>query len=121
MLPPPAGSKSIPVLAKASEAYKEWHNHLQHIPRLSRYSIGMKIDALFTQLIESLIHAGYATERNKKILVIDRAIVTLNTLKYFLQLIWEINLIDQRKFESLSMPLHEIGKMANGWKKYLET
>lgn len=80
----------------------------------------MKIDTLFTDLIELLIRASYA-EKGQKLNLVNHAIIELNTLKYFLQLMWEMKLLDHRTFGSLSRPLHETGKMMTGWKKYLET
>lgn len=119
MLPPPHGFQSIPVLAKTSEAYKLWHEYLKRFPRTSHYSLGTKIDGLFTSLIETLIKAGYAP-KDKKGPYIEQATALLDTLKFFIQTSWEMKLLDNNKYQTLSQPLHEIGKMLWGWNRYLD-
>jgi hypothetical protein len=36
----------LPVLRDLTDAYKLWHGFLPHLPRLSRYTLCAKIDAL---------------------------------------------------------------------------
>jgi hypothetical protein len=108
----------IPILYKFVEIYKTWHQELQNLPRLSRYTLGEKIDSLFCDLLELILEAGYAAKDNKKS-VIDRASIKLDALKFFLQLIWEIKLINTKKYTQLAEPLIETGKMLGGWRKQL--
>jgi len=106
------------VLQKITQAYKLWHSYLPHIERLTRYSLGEKINLLFIELIELVIIATYSA-REQKIIIVDKACIKLDLLKYFLQIAWEIKAIDNKKIAQLSEPLNESGKMLGGWKKQL--
>lgn len=111
---------NLPILQKIIEAYKLWHHLLPHIPRLTRYSLGEKINDLFIELSELVLTASYAA-KDQKSPVIQRASVRLDTLKFFLQIGWELKAIDNKKFAELSQPLGEIGKMLGGWQKQAVT
>ncbi len=75
---------------------------------------------LFTQTIEAILAAGY-TPRIQKNEAVRRASAQLDTLKFFIQLAWEVQVIDHKKYAALIEPLVEIGKMIGGWQKYLDT
>lgn len=100
--------------------YKIWHAHYAAFPRISRFSLGVKIDTLATDLIELLLLAGYAGSDQKSALV-GRAATKLDLLKFFLQVAWEVRCLDQRKYTTLIVPLNEIGKGIGSWQKYLQT
>ncbi len=93
-----------------------WHEFLQHFPRLSRYSLGLKIDNLFTEILELTFLAKY-TAKNEKLPLIEKAIAKLDLLKFFLQISWNIKALDNKKYIRISEPLNEIGKMLGGWRK----
>ena len=42
-------------------------------------------------------------------------------LKFMLQIMWEINLLDNKKYIALSKHLEEIGRMLGGWQKKTKT
>lgn len=111
---------NLPILQKITQAYKLWHNALPHIPRLTRYSLGEKINDLFIELSELVLTASY-TAKETKGPVIQRASVRLDTLKFFLQIGWELKALDNKKFAELSQPLVEVGKMLGGWQKQILT
>jgi hypothetical protein len=106
------------VLQKVTDSYKIWHNLLPHIPRLTKYSLGEKINVLFTDVIELILTAGF-TSREYKPALVQKASIKLDTLKYFLQLAWELKALDNKQFASVSGPLVESGKMLGGWQKQL--
>ena len=106
------------MLQKTIEAYKIWHGYQVHIPKLSKYTLGIKIDNLFTDLIECLLLAGYAG-KDQKAAFITRAATKLDSLQLFIQIAWEIKSLDAKKYGAISVPLHEVGKMIGGWKKSL--
>lgn len=110
----------MPVLQKIIEAYKIWHVHYASFPRLSKFSLGTKIDSLFTDLIELIFLAGYAGTDQKYTFVV-RAATKLDVLKFFMQAAWEVKCLDQRKYAVLAVPLNDIGKDIGGWQKYLQT
>ena len=90
------------------------------IPRLTRYSLGEKVNQLFIDLIELVLVATYANKEQKTVLV-QKASVKLDTLKYFLQIAWELKAIDNKRFAAVSAPMAEAGKMLGGWRKQLDT
>jgi len=108
----------LPILQKLIEAYKIWRDFLLHFPRLSRYTLGVKIDAIFTDCLELLLLAKYS-DKNSKLLLINKAITKFDSLKFFLQIAWEIKALDNKKYLHLSRPLSEIGRMLGGWRKQL--
>lgn len=107
---------NVTILTKASGAYKSWHGFLGAVPRLSRYTLGAKIDQLFLETVELILIASY-TQRSKKLAVIEKAAQKLDLLKFFLQIAWELKALDNKKYMALSAPLTEIGKMVGGWRK----
>ena len=121
MLTPPQrnfGSSNMPVLAKTADAYKMWHNILPHIPRLIRYSLGEKINLLFIELLELIFTAGFAAKEHK-LLIVQKACIKSDALKFFLQIAWELKAMDNKKFAELGALLVEIGKMLGGWQRQL--
>jgi hypothetical protein len=88
--------------------------------RLSRYTLGTTIDKTFCETIELVLQAGYAI-REQKYSVVLRAASKLDTLKFFLQVAWEIKAIDHKKYAAILEPLTEIGKMLGGWRKQLQS
>jgi len=91
---------------------------MSHFPRTSKYTLGAKIDAIFTDIIELILFAGYAS-REQKIVAVQKASTKLDSLKFFLQLAWEMKMLDHKKYAALSAPLVETGKMLGGWRKQL--
>ena len=90
-----------------------------HLPRLDRYSLGIKIDNLFTETMELIFFAGYSA-KTQKLAVVYKASTKLNVLKFFLKILWEMKALDNKKYIQLSQPLSEIGKMLGGWIKQLQ-
>jgi len=106
------------VLQKTLEAFKLWHVFHNAFPRLSKFTLGNKIDGLFTDVIESIFLAGYANHEQKLQFII-KASTRLDLLKFFLQVAWEIKCLDYKQYAAISPLLHEVGKMIGGWRKSL--
>lgn len=120
--PPPSGKLStsdLPLLKHLGDAYKVWQIALQNIPKLSRFTLGTKIDMLFIETVEFVLLAGYAPKA-QKLSIIKRASTKLDALRFFLQLAWEIKSLDNSKYLSVAKPLEEAGKMLGGWQRQLE-
>lgn len=96
-----------------------WHVFHQGFPRLSKHTLGEKIDGLFSELLESLFLASYATGE-KKAAYIMTASAKLDVLKYFLQVAWELKCMDHRQYAAITPLLAEVGKMIGGWMKHAE-
>jgi len=87
---------------------------LTSLPRLTRYTLGTKIDDLFSDCLELALLAGY-TARTEKYGAIQKLSIKLDVLKFFLKILWELKGLDNQKYTTLSTPLAEIGKMIGGW------
>jgi len=86
------------------------------MPKLSRHTLGTKIDTLFIETTEMLLLAGYAP-REQKGSLLKRTSSKLDVLRFFLQLAWEMELLDNNKYRMVSEPLTEVGKQLGGWRK----
>lgn len=75
---------------------------------------------LFVDLLENLIHARYE-ERRSKIEYVIAANTKLDLLKFFIQISWEIGVLEHKQFAAISILLDEIGRMIGGWQKQLQT
>ena len=106
----------VPILSKLSETYILWNQYSVHMPKVSRYSLGSKIDELLVDLIQIILFASYA-KKNEKLAAITKASVKLDAVKFFLQLAWKSKAMKTAHYTLLSQPLNEIGKMLGGWIK----
>lgn len=109
-------SNDLPIITKFSSAYKLWHSYLVHLPRLTRFTLGIKIDAYFVEGLELSLLAGYAPKEAKSA-YIRKLSAKLDCLKFFLKILWELKSLDNKKYITLSSQLAEIGKMIGGWLK----
>ena len=70
-------------------------------------------------VLEALFTASYLNKQ-EKLTYLKRASIKLDLLKSFLQISWEIKMLDNKKYAMLSLPLNEIGKMLGGWIRGIE-
>ncbi|MDP2656121.1 MAG: four helix bundle protein [bacterium] len=114
--PPP---RLLPVLQKIKSVYILWHGYYQVLPKTHRYSIGLRIDTLFVELIEATSIAGFLSREEKQPLV-RIAIRKNDTIKIFLMVLWETGSLETKRYVTLSLPLEEIGRMLGGWNGQLQ-
>lgn len=96
-----------------------WQEFLPHFPKRSKYTLGNKIDSLFVEILELIFIAVYLPREHKSP-YIKKSIGKVDLLKFFLQISWEINSLENKKYIALSEPLNEVGRMLGGWHKQLE-
>ncbi len=114
MLPPPRLSG---ISAKLLITYVEWHTvMIKHVPKSLRYSLGIRIDTLFANLLSAVSEAQFSArgEREQRIVA---AIALNDTLKFMLYALIELKGIEEKAFLSISQKLEEIGRMLYGWKQ----
>lgn len=102
------------MLQKVKTGYKIWHDYVSIIPKTSRYTLGGTIDKYFLQTIENILIASFLQKQEKQPFI-RKAIISLDTLKFFIYILWEIKALDEKKYITLSLPLSEAGKMLGGW------
>lgn len=108
----------MPILQKVADAYLIWHGNLANLERISRYTLGEKIDKLFLETIEYVLLAGYSA-REHKAAIVDKASTKLDSLKFFLRLMNRTKELLDKKYLEISQPLAEVGKQLGGWRKSL--
>lgn len=107
------------ISAKMLALYVEWHTILcHHIKKPLRYSLGVRIDGLFAEIIETIALAQFSSTENK-LLYVGRAIGKNDTLKFMLYAMSELQGITSKQFLSLSVKAEEIGRMLYGWKNQI--
>ncbi len=110
---PPHG-KFLPVLEIIKSGYILWQSYIPTIPKTSRYTLVEIIDKYFIQTIESILVASFL-EKQEKQPFIRKAIISLDTLKFLLYILWEIKALDTKKYTILSEPLLGAGRQLGGW------
>lgn len=105
------------IAAKMLAAYVEWHAVLsRHVPKNLRYSLGVRVDALCAEVIESIASAQFS-DPSSRMEKISGAIVKNDTLKFMLYALRELGGLEEKSFLSLSLKFEEIGRMLWGWKQ----
>jgi hypothetical protein len=84
------------------------------VPRLSRYTLGVKIDELFINILELTQTAQY-TKREDKLNFLQQLNRKFDTLKFFITLLWEAKGLDASQYGQLSQKLSTAGKMLGKW------
>lgn len=110
----------LPVIAHAAKVYRDWYQFRDHLPKKFRCTLGDKIDSLFIEILELLFTASYQNIESK-LPTIETAIKKTDVLKFFLQIAWDIQALDDKKYILLSEQTQELGRMVGGWKRQLLT
>lgn len=111
--------KGPAVIEDLLAAYKAWFAYRDHFPKKVRYTLGDRIDSRFIQTLELLTTASYQSTQ-EKLPTLARAVVSLDTLKFLVQIAWELRVLDAKKYEDLAERLRKVGQQAGGWKKGIE-
>jgi len=110
------GINDVSVVHKVLEVYKIFHKLTILFPKYERYVLGQKIENLILEILELILKASYLPKYKKKeILFIVSNKVDL--LKLFIRILYELKILNQKKYLLLSEKILEIGKMIGGWIK----
>lgn len=96
------------------ECYLLWHNFFVNLPRLERYTLGVRVDNLFTEILEIVLTAQHTKREDKKIFLAELS-RKLDNLKFFVTLLWEAKGLDANKYGQLSQKLATAGRMLGKW------
>lgn len=110
---------TLSIIQKFIAVYKLWNAAHNNIPKQSRFTLGAKIDAFFLDTIELLFIASYLG-KEEKVPILRKASTKLDLLKFFLQIAWELRVLDTKIYTDLSQSLDEIGRMLGGWRRGLQ-
>lgn len=104
----------IPVLNKSYELYKLFHEYRKVVPKQDRFTIYERSENVILNIIELLLEASYG-EKERKIIILQRASIKLNVLRFLIRLMKETKTIDLKKYAMLESVIDEIGRMTGGW------
>ena len=109
-----------PVIDRLKSTYKQWILIERNLPKCERFGLGQKIDFLFIDLLDLLQKSSFSPIETK-ISLLGQSLSTIDSLRFFIQLSWELKLIPSKQFTSIGQEIEEIGKMVGGWRKGLIT
>ncbi len=109
-------NNNLPVIKKVYELYKSFYAYSKLFPKKDKYTLGEKCELYILSVLELLIAAGSAP-KPEKIAYIRKANIKFDTLKIFIRLANEINMLDNKKYLTLQKQIQEIGRMIGGWQK----
>lgn len=111
---------NIPITNKLFSLYKTFYRYLKCFPKKERYTLGENIEnhilKIFTQIhyINQLPNALKENELYKLNAINE-------TLKKLFRLSYEIKVLGEKEYLTISENTQEIGKMIGGWIKYLKS
>lgn len=100
--------------------YKRWIPIQRNLPKGERFGLGQKIDHFFIELLETLHRASFSSVL-AKLPLLGEALLTIDSLRFFIQLSWELKLIPTNQFLTIGQEIETVGKMVGGWRKGLQT
>lgn len=109
----------LPVVEHTLSVYKIWYGYRDHFPKKSRYTLGDKIDARFLNVLELIATATYQNG-DSKVVTLERALTGIDIIKFLMRVAWELQVLDDKKYTTLSEKIQEIGRQIGAWKKGLE-
>ena len=109
-------NNEVPVIKKVYELYKTFYGYSKLFPKKDKYTLGSRCEIYILTVLELLIAAGSAP-KNEKLAFIRKANIKFDTLKIFIRLANEINMLDGKKYLALQKQIQEIGRMIGGWQK----
>lgn len=95
-------------------SYHLWFSYYQILPKTHRHSLGVKVDKLFTDIIEAISTAGFLP-KEEKLPWVKLAIRKTDVIKIMLMILWETKSFDNQKYIALSLKIEEFGRDLGGW------
>jgi len=107
-------NNDIPVLNKSYELYKLFHEYRKVVPKQDRFTIYERSENVILGTIELLLEASFG-DKERKIILLEKASVKLNVLRFLIRLMKETRTFDLKKYLLLESIIDEIGRMIGGW------
>lgn len=89
------------------------------MPKRDKFGIYSKVENICLDVFCFSVSATFM-EKCKKATILSEARIKTELLKRLLRMLWELDIIEQKKYLELELDLQEISKMTNGWIKYLQ-
>ena len=107
-------NNDIPVLNKSYELYKLFHEYRKVVPKQDRFTIYERSENVILGTLELLLEASYG-DRERKVILLEKASVKLNVLRFLIRLMKETKTFDLKKYTAIQTLIDEIGRMIGGW------
>ncbi len=111
--------KNETIITKSYDFLKYSIPILNKFPRNYKFTLGDRLQNQMSALLELFIEAYYTSPAQKRILL-ARANITLEKMRYFFRLGYDLGLYDSLRYHDFAEKINEIGKMTGGWLKSLE-
>lgn len=108
-------SKLPVIMMKTIDVYTTWQLYTKHIPKMTRYSLGVKIESLISDVLQMIASAQYNKD-TKQLAYIEAAIAKNDVLKCMLYVLLKTAGIEPKHFFELTEKTEEVGKILYGWK-----
>ena len=103
----------IPILKRSYDLYKIFYDYRKLVPKNARFSIYERSENLIVEIVEFLLEAGYS--KNDKSLLLEKASVKLNILRFMIRLMKETNIFGTKKYVVLQATVDDLGRQLGGW------
>ena len=107
-------NEDIPILKKSYDLYKLFHEYRNIVPKQDRYTVYERSENAILETLECFLEAGYSKSA-LKLIVLEKASVKLNSLRFFVRLMKDTKSLDAKKYLALQTLIDEIGRMLGGW------
>lgn len=104
----------IPIIKKSYELYKTFHDYRKIVPKAERFTVYERSETTILDILEYFFEAGY-TKGASKVILLEKASVKLNLLRFLFRLMKETKTFDNKKYVALQAVIDEIGRMLGGW------
>src|SRR3989344_2692115 len=108
----PSQNLKLPILNKLYEFYLILNQTIITFPKITRYSLGLKLDNLTLEIMESILEIPFSEDKQKNLQKIS---IKLDTLRILVRLSKDSGSITTKKYFQTELALAEIGKMLGGW------
>lgn len=104
------------MVEKVKRLYATWIQIHRKIPRTERFGLGSRIDNALLDLLTALKRASFS-ELKTKVAILEIAVVKVDDIRFFIQLLWENKLMSDDQFIYFGAELEVIGKNVGGWRR----
>jgi len=107
------------IVLKAYDLLKHSIPILKKLPREQKFLLGDRIQNKISDLLELLVETYYSP-RPQKPALLAKVNITLETLRYYVRLLYELGYYNSTTYGQLAERINELGKMCGGWLKSLQ-
>jgi hypothetical protein len=105
---------AAPIINRAYEFYLVLHKIILTFPKMERYSLGQKCDALTLDFLLLLLRANRAKNYARKNILFEASEI-LDTLKILVRITKDIGTIEEKIYLDLQSKMREVGQQLGGW------